>query len=140
MQSNGEYWKSAIKEKVVPALLTTLLGALGYVLQHLAQQAYGPFLANVLPALDKGLLLSLALLLLLSNLILGAFLLFLIFGDSKRNYDYDPKIGWYTHKKTQEHVCSSCMIKGIVSPLRLTAPNQYKCSNKDCMVPFFNTR
>jgi hypothetical protein len=140
VSTSGQGWKAAIKEKILLGLLTTMLGALGYVLQHLAQQGVSPFLASVLPALDKESLLSLALLLLLTNLILSALVFFLIFKESKRNYIYDPKIGWYTHKKTNDVACSSCMTKGIISPVRMIGPSEYKCSNKDCAVSFFSHR
>jgi len=141
--------KETTKETLTKALLAGLLGAAGYILQSLAKEAAEPFAKHVLPAISSTTLLWLCLLLLLTNLVTGTWLLFLIFGDKakgvRRRYDFLKERGFWKHRNTGEFVCGNCLLVGIESPLAAMTYSDshgdhvktvWECGRKDCKTDY----
>jgi hypothetical protein len=128
-----------IKERLLSGLGGMILGVGGMLGASLLKDAYPPFEQNVLPAISKGTLLLLSLLLLMTNLVCGAWLVALLWGDREKRildkYEFLPDRGFFKNKKTGAFFCGSCLAKGIESPLvKLQAgPSlHWECVNKDC--------
>ena len=92
----------------------------------------------ILPLFIKGKNEELAL---ITSLSLGLFLVFLIYSIYLRffkkqksivkNYIFNEKTGIYTHKKTGQLFCGTCMVEGIESPL-ITLKYGWFCQRKGC--------
>ena len=137
------------KERLQTGLLAALLGGLGTVLTAMLKEASGPFWKHVLPAIGSTNLLWLCLLLLLTNLFSGAWLLFLIFGDKakrvRRRYEFLKERGFWKHRNTGEFVCGNCLLVGIESPLSAMTYSDshgnhvktvWECGRKDCKTDY----
>jgi hypothetical protein len=125
------------------ALISGILGGIGTLLTSIYQDAVGPFLAHVLPAVNNKTLLLLCLLLFLVCMLMIAWVAFIAFGDKARmmrNYEHLETRGFWVHRKTGKRVCGNCLIKGIESPLTVLSVSGYRsgsvilwvCGNKDC--------
>ena len=138
------------KEKIRSGLLTALLGGLGFVGTAIVKDASKPFADYVVPAIGSTSLLWLSVLLLLTSLFLGSWLVFVIFADKaervRRNYTHLEKRGFWVHSKTGDRFCGNCLIAGIESPLACFSihyPNGnfqkriWLCGRKDCKIEYF---
>ena len=137
-------------EKTRSRLLMALIGGLGVVCTSILKQASKPFADHVVPAIGSANMLWLSLLLLLTTLVCGTWLLFLIFGDkverTRRKYLHLQTRGFWIHRKTSQRVCGNCLIIGIESPLACFAfhsssgalhRNAWVCGKKECNNEYF---
>ena len=130
--------KEATKEKLWLSLLSGLSGAIGWVLIQIVNEISDPVVKYVLPAIDKKLLLWLALLFLGTTVLAGALLL-LRWGEREKSlmdrYEFLSDRGIQKNKKTGKFFCPNCLTKGMECPLQKSAAGTHliwMCSNSSC--------
>jgi hypothetical protein len=95
------------------ALAGLVVAILGTALREAAKEVAPPFIASVLPALKKETLSWICVGFFSSSVMLGIWILFLLFENKTKNvqkkYKFVSSTGYYIRRKTGERFCGNCL-------------------------------
>lgn len=128
---------SKIKEELqitsIKALLTMFITALVTMLVTIWLSIQDPLAKILIDNVPKSVLLVLPIVLLLILLLAVAYIIYLHkkIKNPIEDFEFDEKIGILRNPKDSLTYCTSCLHKGIKSPLKVQE-NGWMCLNKEC--------
>ena len=126
-------FSESIKERILTALLSAIATSVIWILSSIYRETAGPFLENVLPAINNKTLLLLCFLLFLVCVSLSIALACEILGNSKnrlkKQYPSDIATGLRYSLKDGTWICPKCFEGETITPLLVQ-------QHKNCEKPF----